>query len=43
MLLEGVKSAPALLDLSEHPRFAELQAVDVDLSRYAIADLAETA
>jgi transposase len=43
MLLEGANPAPPPLDLRQHPRFAELQAVEVDMSRYAIANLAETA
>jgi hypothetical protein len=43
MLLESPDPLPPPLNLRDHPRFAELEAVDVDLSQYAIADLAETA
>jgi hypothetical protein len=42
-LLESPDPLPPPLNLRDHPRFAELEAVDVDLSQYAIADLAETA
>jgi len=42
LLLQGPGTPPAPIDLNEHPQLAGFKAVDVDMSLYAIADLAES-